>query len=196
MTVVKKRGRVPKLDDTDLRILDMLYDDGRKSLVSIAEAVGLTHPSVKERLKRLIRSKLIKIQANINLSKLNLITSMISADISDPDELEELIENLKTCPRVISIMYSTGEYNIVLIILASDEKSVRAFVDRNIRTIKSLKKLYIANIDIICPKFIPIKLLPPEECYEKCKNCIFKTKLKICDGCEGLIEIIRAIKLR
>ena len=193
---MKRRGRTPKLDDIDIKIIDMLHQNGRKSLVSIAEEVGLTHPSVKERLKRLTESEIIKVQANINLQKLNLFTSLINADVSDPTELKELIEYLKHCPRVLSIMYATGEYNVVILAAASDERSMRAFIDNNLRGLKSLKKISIVNVDIVFPKFLPFRIVPPEECLEKCNNCVFKTKLGICDGCAGIIDIMKAIKLK
>ena len=41
------------LDDTDLRILQLLQADGRTSRAAIGEAVGMTGPSVYARIKRL-----------------------------------------------------------------------------------------------------------------------------------------------
>ncbi|MFP4592417.1 MAG: Lrp/AsnC family transcriptional regulator [bacterium] len=41
------------LDETDQRILEVLLGDSRASLKSLAEQVGLSSPSVSERLRRL-----------------------------------------------------------------------------------------------------------------------------------------------
>ncbi|MHA1595793.1 MAG: winged helix-turn-helix transcriptional regulator [Candidatus Baldrarchaeia archaeon] len=49
-----------------------LQDNGRESLVSLGEKVGLKHPSVRDCISRLVREGVMKVQANINPRKLNL----------------------------------------------------------------------------------------------------------------------------
>ena len=72
-----RRRKGVRLDDIDLEILRILYNDGRESLVSIGKKINLTHPSVKDRLRRLYASGLMKIQANINPRKLGIKTIRI-----------------------------------------------------------------------------------------------------------------------
>jgi len=48
------------IDDIDLRILDMLQRNGKLSQAKIAGAVGLTTPSVNERIKKMERHGVIK----------------------------------------------------------------------------------------------------------------------------------------
>lgn len=49
-----------KVDATDRRILDILVRDGRATLQSIAERVGLRRPSVHERVRRLEAAGVIR----------------------------------------------------------------------------------------------------------------------------------------
>ncbi|WP_412061224.1 Lrp/AsnC family transcriptional regulator [Rubrivirga sp. IMCC45206] len=42
-----------KLDDTDVRLLDLLQRDGRAKRTALAEAVGLSTPSVSDRMRKL-----------------------------------------------------------------------------------------------------------------------------------------------
>lgn len=49
-----------RLDDTDLHILDALIANGRESWKSVADQVGLSAPSVLERVRKLERSGLIR----------------------------------------------------------------------------------------------------------------------------------------
>ena len=48
------------IDDIDLRILDMLQRNGKLSQAKIAGAVGLTTPSVNERIKKMERHGMIR----------------------------------------------------------------------------------------------------------------------------------------
>ena len=48
------------IDNIDLRILDMLQRNGKLSQAKIAGAVGLTTPSVNERIKKMERHGMIK----------------------------------------------------------------------------------------------------------------------------------------
>ena len=48
------------IDEIDLRILDMLQRNGKLSQAKIAGAVGLTTPSVNERIKKMERHGMIK----------------------------------------------------------------------------------------------------------------------------------------
>ena len=49
-----------KLDDMDQRILEILIRDSRISLKELAQEVGLSSPSVSERLKRLEERRVIR----------------------------------------------------------------------------------------------------------------------------------------
>ena len=49
-----------KLDDMDQRILEILIHDSRISLKELAQEVGLSSPSVSERLKRLEERRVIR----------------------------------------------------------------------------------------------------------------------------------------
>ena len=48
------------LDDIDRRLVEVLIDDGRISLKALARHVGLSSPSVSERLRRLEERGIIR----------------------------------------------------------------------------------------------------------------------------------------
>ena len=48
------------LDAADVRILDALVDDARTSIADLARSVGLSPPSVSERIKRLEEAGVIE----------------------------------------------------------------------------------------------------------------------------------------
>ncbi len=64
---------VGKLDKLDLKIIDLLKDNGRLSYRKIAHIIGRTEATVRRRVKYLIDEKfIIKFTVEINEEKLNL----------------------------------------------------------------------------------------------------------------------------
>lgn len=55
-----KNGKLARLDETDLRILDILVGDARISYSTLAEKIGLSRVSVKERVSELVRKGVIE----------------------------------------------------------------------------------------------------------------------------------------
>jgi hypothetical protein len=78
-----------ELDDTDLRILDMLQDDCRTALARIGEHVGLSAPSVLERIKKLEAAGVITgYRAALDARRLGLdVTAFIGVITSQPDKI-------------------------------------------------------------------------------------------------------------
>ena len=56
MTAVKT-----KLDELDLKIVDLLSDDARRPVKNIAEKIGVTRLTVARRLEKLVKSGLIAV---------------------------------------------------------------------------------------------------------------------------------------
>lgn len=55
--------RSPNVDATDIRILEMLQEDGRRSYTTIARELGLSEANVRQRTKRMIRAGVAQIVA-------------------------------------------------------------------------------------------------------------------------------------
>ena len=65
----------------------------------------------------------------------------------------------------------SGNYNILLIIMAPNLESLRAFVEKNLRSLSNIRKLDFSIGDIVYPTFLPVRIMTPKECIEKCKKC-------------------------
>src|SRR2546426_10166423 len=81
-----------ELDDIDLRILGLLQEDCRTSLVRIGEQVGLSAPAVLERIKKLEAAGIVTgYRANLDARRLGLdITALIGAPLTPPRPTRDL----------------------------------------------------------------------------------------------------------
>ena len=98
------------LDSIDIRILDILQRDGRASHSAIAEEVGLTQPSVHERVKKLEQRRVIKgYTALLNPEAFGLgVLAFISVRFSGY-KTKDVASALDELPHVMEAHHVAGE---------------------------------------------------------------------------------------
>jgi len=98
------------LDATDARILGTLIDDARISVAELARTVGLSPPSVSERIKRLEESGVIEgYTLAINPTALGLPLAAWLRIRPIPGQLHKVAEVLRKLPAIVECDRVTGE---------------------------------------------------------------------------------------
>lgn len=121
-----------RLDGIDLKIIQALSEDGRKSFVEIAREIGLSPVGVKNRVENLINQKILKIQAGLNIEKFHKASSTIGIE-ADPKTTLKLIEKFKKSPLVYNLVETSGHHNLIVDIVAPDVETINHFVAKEIR---------------------------------------------------------------
>ena len=119
---------MPELDTTDARILEIMFEDGRRSFRKIARLAGITTPTVQARVKRMMDAGLIrKISPILDTSKLEQgIVCLLYLSIN-PSEIEKTAEKLGHRPEVKGMYLTTGEDNLVLRIVVDSLNDLQRF---------------------------------------------------------------------
>ena len=118
------------LDEIDYKIIDALQKNGRTRRNDLAELVGLSLPSVSERLRKLEESGVITgYYARVDHKKLGKdITAFISVYIDSSKHYQSFIEHANTVDDIIECHAITGEGSHLLKVRAentgTDRKSV------------------------------------------------------------------------
>lgn len=98
------------LDDVDTRILHALIDNARISLAELARKVGLSPPSVSERIKRLEEAGVIRgYSAEIDPEALGYPLSAWLRIRPIPGQLHAVAELLRRLPEIVACDRITGE---------------------------------------------------------------------------------------
>ena len=98
------------LDAIDARLLKALAEDARTSVAELARAVGLSAPSVSERVKRLEESGVIKgYAAAIDPVALGLPLAAWLRIRPLPGELKRVAEILRGLPEIVECDRITGD---------------------------------------------------------------------------------------
>lgn len=121
-----------KLDATDLKILNLLQEDGRISNLDLAEKVFLSPSSCLRRVRTLEESGMIsRYSAVLNATALGLEVDAF-VQVTMRRDVEQWHENfsvaLQSWPEVVGSYIITGDANYLLRVRARNLKHFSAFV--------------------------------------------------------------------
>jgi len=130
------------MDDIDRRILDILQRDGKVSQARIAETVGLTTPSVNERIKKLETKGFIRrFTALLDPRLVGMpLVAHIDVMLEHPrfertflDEIENLLE-VQECYAI------SGEFGYRLKLRARDVEQLERLLREKIQTLRGVTR--------------------------------------------------------
>jgi Lrp/AsnC family leucine-responsive transcriptional regulator len=102
---------VDRIDEIDARILELLQQRGRIKRNQIAEEVGLSLPSVSERIRKLEERGVIRAYAaHVDAKRLNFdITAFIRVRVDGSAHYAGFIDKATSLPEVLEVHSITGE---------------------------------------------------------------------------------------
>lgn len=121
-----------RLDGLDLKIIQDLAEDGRKSFVEIAKGTRLSPVGIKNRVERLIADGVLKIQGLLNMEKVYSVSAHIEIE-SDSKTINRLIEKFEKSPLVYHLVRTSGRYNLLVGIVTPNLESIENFISKQIR---------------------------------------------------------------
>ena len=104
------------MDDIDQRIVQLLQDNARMSYAELARQVGLTSPSVQERVAKLERNGVISgYRAQVNPESVGLgITAMIGIVTTADGEYPQIADALRSFVAIESCYFMAGSESYLL----------------------------------------------------------------------------------
>lgn len=129
------------LDEIDIKILKHLQRDGRAQRNRIAEMVGLSVPSVSERMRKLEDRKLIEgYYAVLSARKFHFdITAFIFVEVDSSAYYESFVHLALNDPEILECHSITGEGSHVLKVRTTDTASFERLLSR-IQSWEGVKK--------------------------------------------------------
>ena len=121
-----------ELDEIDVRLLELLQEDCRTSLVRLGEQVGLSAPAVLERIKKLEAAGVITgYRALLDGRRLGLdITAFIGVIISHPSLIGDFERQVVALRDVLECHHVTGEYTLLLKVKTLNTSSLERLISQ------------------------------------------------------------------
>lgn len=104
-----------KIDKTDIKIIELLGENGRRPHNEIAEYLGISEGTVRNRMKKLTESNLLKIKALVNPNELTdkqLIYILVTLEITK--RWKEIAQKVSELPNVKSVSMTTGRFDLII----------------------------------------------------------------------------------
>jgi Lrp/AsnC family transcriptional regulator, leucine-responsive regulatory protein len=129
------------LDQTDLKILYILQNDGRRRLADIADEVDLSAPAVMERVKKLEASGVIRgYQALLDGKKVGKdITAFIGVSIGNQRDMNKFAHQMIGYPDVLECHHVTGDESFMLKVKSANTSSLEKLLGE-IRSVEGVTR--------------------------------------------------------
>ena len=130
------------LDVIDRKILALIQDNAKLSQAELAKAVGLTAPSVNERIRKLERGGVIRgYVALLDERKLGHdITAFVEIFIEHPKFESGFIEAVATLDEVLECHHITGEFSLLLKVRVRDMAAFRKLLIEKLNTVRGVRQ--------------------------------------------------------
>ncbi|MGH9994263.1 MAG: Lrp/AsnC ligand binding domain-containing protein [Nitrososphaeraceae archaeon] len=127
------------LDRIDISIINSLMQDGRKSFRQIAKETMVTTPTVESRFRRLKENGIIKnVEPVFDVNKIQDQMSALVYLTVNPLMLVEVINTIQSLSEVKSAYTTTGNYNMVVRIIAESIEDLETIVREQISSIDGI----------------------------------------------------------
>ncbi len=168
---------IKDLDEVDLEIIRSLSQNGRKSFVDIAKKTGLTSAGVKNRIEKLIKQEMLKVQGLLNIEKFYSVSATVG--IEAPSKIvSKLIKKFENCPLVYNLVrFPSGHHqNLIIGIVAPSLERINDLIAKQLRSESMIRNIEadIGELPIL-PKGHLLSNLADESkkcvCENRCNEC-------------------------
>jgi Lrp/AsnC family leucine-responsive transcriptional regulator len=148
-----------RLDETDVRILELLQENGRMKRNRIAEEVGLSVPAVSERMRKLVeRGVLEGYHALVSARRLGYdITAFIRVTVDGSENYSGFVDRASALDEIHEVHSITGDGSHILRVLTANTSTLERLLSR----IQSWTGVHGTSTSIVLSSFKDTRVVQP-----------------------------------
>ena len=128
------------LDETDLKIIEVLQKDGRAAFSQIAEQLGVSPGMIRQRYNRLVDQGFLKIVAITNPVRMGFRTMAMIGIRAKGSKLLEVAEKVSQLDEVIYMIITSGRFDIFAEVVCRDHEELLRFITEKLSTIDGVRE--------------------------------------------------------
>jgi Lrp/AsnC family leucine-responsive transcriptional regulator len=133
------------LDEVDVHILALLQKDGRITNADLAKSVGLSPPSVLQRVRALEKAGLIRgYFALLDADRLGLRVLawvQITLALHQEQPIERFRRSIQDMPEILECYHVTGDFDFLLKVVVKDMRTYEVFIREKLSKIKGIGQI-------------------------------------------------------
>lgn len=123
------------MDQIDLSILSFLQKDARRSYTDIAQVLGISEGTVRNRVSRLLENRTIQLVGLIDPNQLGYDAPAMIGVTVQSNLLEKAAIEMAQFPEVSYLVMSSGEYDLMVEVLCRDREHLAKFLNEKLRQV-------------------------------------------------------------
>lgn len=130
------------IDNTDLKILEILMDDAKKPYTEVAKKVHVSQGTVHVRMNKMEEAGIVvKNTLMIDYSKLGYdISAFIGIYLEKSGLYDSVLAKLKEIPEITSIHYTTGNYSMFVKIHCRDTSHLKEVLHGKMQQVEGIAR--------------------------------------------------------
>jgi len=178
-----------KIDDVDRKLLKLLSQDPEIPQIDLAKRLGISQPAVSSRIYKLKKTGTLTHFIGMDVKKAQLFLAKIDIVTSD---VEHLLGSLDECPFYLNSFLTSGRYNLTVLLIGENIRSIISCADSHIRSNPLVKDMEFNVILTPIRNFVvPINFHPEKKkitpCEKNCGNCNLYLDNR-CLGCPASVH--------
>ena len=131
-----------EIDNTDLKILEILRDDAKKPYTEVARRVNVSQGTVHVRMSKLEEAGIVeKTTLKLNYARLGYdITAFIGIFLEKSALYDKVVARLKEIQEITSIHYTTGNYSMFVKIHCRDTNHLKEVLHDKMQQVDGIER--------------------------------------------------------
>jgi Lrp/AsnC family transcriptional regulator, leucine-responsive regulatory protein len=131
------------LDATDYRLLELLQQDAQLPVAQLADRVNMSAPTCYKRIQRLREQRLIQkeiaVVAPTTMGWPISMLVLITLEREERHSLQDFVNHIANIPQIIEAWYVTGDYDVVLRVVASSMEEFETMTRESLYSRKDVR---------------------------------------------------------
>ena len=138
------------MDALDHKLIELLQVNGRVANAAIAREIGVSEGTVRRRLQRLMKEKIIRVVGVPDLQKMGLnMVALVGIQV-DLDKMDSVATDLAQLPEVQYVSLTTGSYDIFIWVAMSSSKDLGQFLRKKVGATEGIRRTEtFVHVDIV-----------------------------------------------
>jgi Lrp/AsnC family transcriptional regulator for asnA, asnC and gidA len=131
-----------EIDNTDLKILEILTQDAKKPYTEVAKRVYVSQGTIHVRMNKMEEAGIVeRTTLRLNYSKLGFdITAFIGIYLEKSALYEKVLEKLKEIREITNIHYTTGNYSMFVKIHCRDTNHLKEVLHEKMQQVEGIER--------------------------------------------------------
>lgn len=132
-----------KLDDTDTAIIDLLHENGRMSNREVGRALQISEGTVRQRLKKLIEGKAMRLGMVTDFEASGLGTGVILRIKALPGQARAIAERIAGLDTCTFVTLCVGRFDLIAVLVSKSRTEAAEMIDNEVKSIPGVQAVEI-----------------------------------------------------